>query len=685
MALRLAAVAALVLALARPMIRSSWLGHTTEREVILVLDNSLSMSREIDGQSAGRPDEGAGTGNDRFAFRGDGCRCCWPRAANGRRPRAIAADSARQAAAARDRGGRRADAGHGQFAGVLAGGRAFAGARTVDRPPRDRVHRWSGEQLEGRFRRAPGSNWRPSAKRPSIPISLEVVDCGLEATEVDNLAVTGIRAVRNLVRPGEQVELAADITNMGDVRERGDARRVAGGRKGGAESHGEGAGAAREDASDGFGADERRRHLRRDLPHRGRRSGAARPGDSLVVEVADQLPILFVRRRARRAPAVAAPELICRGAWISRTSEAQSWHSVFRPEMIAPAALASHPLADYRAIVINNPGVLDRTAIERLDSFVRAGGGLWVALGDEIDKTQFNRDWYSDGDGLSPLELDSLEVIDKTDDVAATVHPPSRDHPATLQLANTTQLDIDEARIRERWVFGERHGGRRGRVVAAGIGQRPAAGGGEVRRPGPRVGAGVSAGLGVEQSAAAEGVRGDGSRLARLCHCADDGPVQFDAGHVDRRQPAGGRPRRHGRAGHAARPVDFARGHRRRHCAGVSLHANLAAGNVPRAIHERRQTGWRNAVSCGARCARIGCANRWRRRTRTSCSQPASAVRRRSGERDRGSQQRYGAATRAVLGLAAGGAGCAVGGRTVAVRRTRAAAAWIWRVSSSHD
>ena len=79
---------------------------------------------------------------------------------------------------------------------------------------------------------------------------------------------------------------------------------------------------------------------------------------------------------------------------------------------------------------------------------MRAGGGLWVALGDQIDHDEFNRDWYSDGDGLSPLELDSLEVIDKADDVAATVHPPSRDHPATLQLANTTQLDIDEARIR---------------------------------------------------------------------------------------------------------------------------------------------------------------------------------------------------------------------------------------------
>src|SRR3954468_19309011 len=51
-ALRAAAGAALVLALARPMIRSTWLGHSTEREVVLVLDNSMSMSRVVGGHSA---------------------------------------------------------------------------------------------------------------------------------------------------------------------------------------------------------------------------------------------------------------------------------------------------------------------------------------------------------------------------------------------------------------------------------------------------------------------------------------------------------------------------------------------------------------------------------------------------------------------------------------------------------
>src|SRR5688572_10735064 len=52
MALRFAAVAALILALAQPMVRSSWLGNTTDREVVLVLDNSMSMSREVDGETA---------------------------------------------------------------------------------------------------------------------------------------------------------------------------------------------------------------------------------------------------------------------------------------------------------------------------------------------------------------------------------------------------------------------------------------------------------------------------------------------------------------------------------------------------------------------------------------------------------------------------------------------------------
>jgi hypothetical protein len=172
------------------------------------------------------------------------------------------------------------------------------------------------------------------------------------------------------------------------------------------------------------------------------------------VEVAGELPILFVQGDEAGDPAVAAPRLFA-AALGFKDDQPQAWHSVFRPESISAAALATHPIDEYRAIVINNVSGMDRGALERLDSFARAGGGIWIALGEALEADEFNRDWYNDGDGLSPLGIDSLDVIEKPDDMAAAVHPPTRDHPAMIQLANTTQLDIDEARVRQRWLFAE--------------------------------------------------------------------------------------------------------------------------------------------------------------------------------------------------------------------------------------
>ncbi len=174
--------------------------------------------------------------------------------------------------------------------------------------------------------------------------------------------------------------------------------------------------------------------------------------NGLVVEVAEELPVLFVESREHASDAVTAGELFS-AALGFKAGEAQTWHAVYRPEVIPAAALATHPLADYRAIVINDVPEFDNNTLERLDAFVRAGGGLWLAVGEATDPAIFRRDWYSDGAGLAPLPLDSLEVVAKADDPAATVHPPSRDHPATIQLANTTQLDIDEARLRQYWRF----------------------------------------------------------------------------------------------------------------------------------------------------------------------------------------------------------------------------------------
>jgi Aerotolerance regulator N-terminal/von Willebrand factor type A domain/CARDB len=454
MALRFAAVAALVLALARPMVRSSWLGNSTDREVILLLDNSLSMSRQIDGESAAvKMKEQALAVVDSLSL-GDGVQILLAAASEWATAEPIAADSA-----GRQRLRKIVEEAEPTLgsADLLACLQAAVHLQAENEPAGRRIVVFTDNQASGWRTDAAGA-WqqlKADCDTSAFPITIEVVDCGLEAAEVENLAVTGVRTAKNLVRPGEQLDLVADIVNTGDV-------------------------ATGKTTVEWLLADK----VAHTAPISELAAGAATqttgsvrmaeagiisvtcritgsdevPLDQenlLVIEVADRLPILFVEGNTEAKPSVAASELFA-AALGFKNNEPQAWHSVYQPEVITLATLPARPLAGYRAIVINNLDELDAATRDRLDSFVRAGGGLWVALGEAVDRTWFNRDWYSDGDGLSPLGLESLEIIAEHDDVAATVHPPTRDHLATLQLANTTQLDIDEARIRERWLFAQR-------------------------------------------------------------------------------------------------------------------------------------------------------------------------------------------------------------------------------------
>jgi hypothetical protein len=285
-----------------------------------------------------------------------------------------------------------------------------------------------------------------------IPISIEVVECGLPTPVVENVSVSEVRANRNLVRPGEEAEVFAEISNVGDSPSAAMRAEWLIGDKVVQETP---VGALEPRATTQVSA-----RLPMEKPGHFVVTCRITESDQVpldqenqtVIEVAEELPILIVDGGNESDPTVSAHALIA-AALGFKDDEPQPWHSVYRPDTIQPAALATQPLSDYRAILINNLSDLDANTLDRLDAYVRAGGGLWVSLGNRTDKSMFNRDWYADGDGLSPSELDSLDVIDDAENVAATVHPPSRDHPATLQLANTTQLDIDEARVRERWKF----------------------------------------------------------------------------------------------------------------------------------------------------------------------------------------------------------------------------------------
>jgi hypothetical protein len=453
MCLRFAAVAALVLALARPMVRSNLFSGSTDREVVLVLDNSLSMSREIGDDSAtARMNEKALETIDSLSA-GDGVQILL----------AVGSEWATAETVAADSQGKR------QLRNIIESIEPTQGAANLLAALQDAVQLQTEHDPSGRrvlvFTDTQASSWQLDAgpawqqlaaerEAAKFPITIAVVDCALEVTEVDNLAVTAVQAERGLIRPGDQVKVAAEILNAGDVPSDATTlewlvadKVVQESPLGALEPQAKTQAVATlrmEDA--GVFAISCRIKTQDQVP--------LDQENSIVVEVAGELPILFVDGDTAGDPEVAAPRLFS-AALGFKDNEPQPWHSIFRPESTPAASLATQPLDDYRAILINNVGTLDRSTIDRLDAYIRAGGGLWLALGNEIDQDDFNRDWYSDGDGLSPLAIESLEVIEKSDDTAATVHPPSRDHPATLQLSNTTQLDIDEARIRERWLFSQ--------------------------------------------------------------------------------------------------------------------------------------------------------------------------------------------------------------------------------------
>ena len=451
MALRLAAVAALVLALARPMIRSTWLGRGSEREVVLVLDNSMSMARLDNGEAAAdRLREKAAALVDTLSA-SDGVQILLTVGGEWATAEPIAADAS----------GKR------QLKEIIAAAQPTLGSADILDCLRSAVHLDAGERLTSRhiavftdqqatkWHADRTGNWRAlgaERKASAVPTTIEVTNCGIEDQQIDNIAVTAITTPKNLVRPNEPLELTAEITNPGNVTSPGVRLQWLIGDKVVQEST--------VSALQPRGKTQASTALK--IPDAGIVLVGCRidrpdqlPLDQenwFVAQVASELPVLFVRSENGSAASMPSSELFA-AALGFKGKEAAAWHAVFRPEVIEPSVLSAQPLADYRAIIIDGLANLDPATVERLETFVRNGGGLWVALGEGIEPTKFNRDWFKDGDGLSPLGIESLEVIEKPNDVAATIHPPSRDHAATLQLANTTQLDIDEARIRKHWTF----------------------------------------------------------------------------------------------------------------------------------------------------------------------------------------------------------------------------------------
>jgi hypothetical protein len=460
MLLRVGTVLALVLALAQPMIRSNLFSDVGNREVVLLLDNSLSMAREVDGVSA--VDQMKEKAREVLDELGGGDRVQIMLAAGGApwlTAEGIAADGAGRVQLASLIEGVQPTLGS---ADLLACLQSAVYLEPTDNPSFRRIVVLTDDQARSWQLDALGA-WKQLGEaraEAKVPSTIEIVDCGFEGALQHNLAVMKLEASRLHARPGESINFTAQINNFGqtpsepaEVQWLVDDQVV--------------------ETSDlaALGAqDTSRVSATLPLQDQGNYAISCRidaidqnPLDqveTVVVEISDQIPILIVHDEEADVAEPSADELLTIALGY-RGGEPLAWHSVYAPEVTSLSELATAALANYRAVVITNLGETDPSVRERLQEFVRSGGGLWLALGDRIDRRDFNRDWYDDGDGPSPLALETLRTGDGADDPAHMIHPPKREHPATAELANTTQLDIDEARVYEYWQLGQSDARRR--------------------------------------------------------------------------------------------------------------------------------------------------------------------------------------------------------------------------------
>ena len=469
LALRVLAVIALVLALARPLVRSEWLAAHDRREVVVVIDNSLSTQQRSQAGTASEPgivfDELLKRAEEIVADLQPGSAVrvlttspypAWVTPAS---LRVNATSSA-------------------EILELLHGLRPTQGTSDVPAALLKAVQsNLEDKRLAGRrvllLTDGQRNDWRTDDSeawarlnaalvQSAVPTSLQVMEPSSRQPSPANLAVTGVRTNRTVVGVHQSFTVTAAVNNLAT------------------------SGANPCDVTWWI---DQQKHSETGLPALapGDKHDAtlkhsfAKPGvyvltcqidpsdasadhltadnaESIVIEVVERVPVLLVEGADGYAELQQDAFLVraalgqIEGSQIEGAPNAD-WRAVFEPRTIAPERLESIDLSDFRAVVIPNLTGLSESAVHRLTQFVADGGGLWLALGPRTDIEAFNALLFSGGDGLSPVGL--TRIVDESQDelTRPTINPFAKSHPATVALAGNDQLDTGDVKIERRFRF----------------------------------------------------------------------------------------------------------------------------------------------------------------------------------------------------------------------------------------
>lgn len=452
--LRVAALAALVLALARPMLPGHWFGGRARQETIIVLDNSLSTQRDAGQQTAFEQlVERAGGVLDGLAS-GDSVRVLltspypvWATPASLRIDAASRSDLRDRLQQLRPTGGA-GDLRPALLKAVQAevADETIAQRRVVLLTDGQRAN-WKTSDV------APWTRFRQTLADAPLPTRVETIEAAGQPARQGNVAVNRLRANREVISVYQPLTIRAEVQNYGATSSKGCAAAWSIDQQ------------TKEQATAPMLAAGQTQELiwKHTFDRTGVFAVSCRieaedqlPGDnaaSIVVEVVDRVPVLLAENAGELAELQQDAFLVRAALGRIAGNETDDYRAVFEPQSVAPERLETIDLDEFRVVVIPSFTALSRKAVQRLSQFVDRGGGLWAALGPRTDVREFNKLLYNNGDGLSPLAIDG--VVDEPGDEGkrTTINPFQKTHPATAELADNERLDTGDVKVSRRFRF----------------------------------------------------------------------------------------------------------------------------------------------------------------------------------------------------------------------------------------
>lgn len=465
-------VAGLVFALARPLIQ--WGGGSSadaDRELIVIVDDSLSTARRVDGEpvfnlvrSAAKKVISDSPTNLPFQIMLASGGGRWI----GDQPRA--GNSADGKSALEELVKRQPTSGTGNLMECVRKAMSAANERETSIRPRPAQRivvvtdgltpAWSSTDAMTL------GQLQSTIEQSQLPVKIQVVEVEASMDQFRNLSVVQVKSETDRVAVKESIRLSAEIRNTGAVDTK--SCRLAWKINDKIVGHSGVIELEPNQSTEVFWST----RIKKVGPvaieaHLEQEPGDDLPEDSVakrVLDVVKKIPILIVDNQSQSAEAdlESQPITFLTSALGYEAEEAsEDYHSIFAPTIVSAEEVPNEDLSGFDAIVVvgadnDSPELSDQLMLE-----VRRGCGVWIMIGSDPDRILFNQNWFQDGEGLSPLALvekpdEPLSIDMSTDDAEngeVRIHPPSPRHPATRILSDQQRIDLDQVTLKQHAYF----------------------------------------------------------------------------------------------------------------------------------------------------------------------------------------------------------------------------------------